>query len=75
MTELEHTLAAAAQEISSLRRDNEILRAKVEVLDFLELLFFTKPNYPTVGMGEDIVWKLQQAMKDAAHANGEVRHA
>lgn len=54
----------AIEEIRSLRREVEVLRAKVEVMDLFAVVLHTTPAYPTVGMGEDIVWKLQKRLAE-----------
>lgn len=48
-----------AEEIRQLRGVNEILAAKVEVMDLFALVLRTQPNYPSRGMGEDVLWKLE----------------
>lgn len=63
----------ARHEILALRRDNEILRAKVEVMDLFALVLNTTPNYRSQGMSEDVAWKLQKEIdsintKEASHA-------
>ncbi len=59
MDPLEHLLLHGIDEIQSLRRRNEILSAKVEMIDLFALVFRSQPAYPSVGMSEDIVWKMQ----------------
>jgi hypothetical protein len=56
---MKHVLAGAIEEIRSLRRQNEILRAKVEVMDLFALTLNTTPNYRSTGMAPDIAWELQ----------------
>jgi hypothetical protein len=50
----------AREEITSLRRANELLSAKVEMIDLFALVLNTKPAYPSAGASVDIAWKLQQ---------------
>jgi hypothetical protein len=61
MTDIKSILLRASAEIKQLRRDNEILRAKVEVMDFFALVLNTKPAYPSIGMSEDIAWECEKA--------------
>ena len=63
MTDIERAARLAQDELRYLRRENEILRAKVETMDAMILLFRTQPAYLSQGMGEDPVWLLDQALK------------
>jgi sulfate adenylyltransferase subunit 1 (EFTu-like GTPase family) len=54
-------------EILALRRENEILRAKVEVMDLFALVLNTTPNYRSQGMAIDVAWRLQKEI-DALNA-------
>lgn len=60
--DIKDLLLRATEEIESLRRRNEILGAKVEVMEFFGVVLNTSPAYRSVGMGEDIVWKIQQRL-------------
>jgi hypothetical protein len=60
----------AKQEILDLRRENEILRAKVETMDTLANIFFASPPSRTVGMKIDVAWELQKKI-DAITAESE----
>lgn len=64
MTEEKDTLQRAIHEIRDLRRTNEILSAKVEVMELFALVLNTKPNYPTQGMSEDIAWRMQKRVDE-----------
>lgn len=64
MTEEKDTLQRAINEIRDLRRTNEILSAKVEVMELFALVLNTKPNYPTQGMSEDIAWRMQKRVDE-----------
>lgn len=57
------TMQQAAEEIRQLRRENEILGAKVEVMELFGLVFRTQPNYGNRGMSEDVVWKIERAIE------------
>lgn len=61
---MKHTLELAREEILSLRRRNEILSAKVEVMELFALALNTRPAYPTQGMGEDAVYYLQKKLDE-----------
>ena len=60
-TELSQLMRDAKHEITSLRRQNEILRAKVEMIDLFAVVLHTKPAYPEQAMGVDVAWQLEQA--------------
>lgn len=75
MSEEKHTLLSAIHEIQDLRRRNEILSAKVEVMDLFALVFTTKPNYPTHGMSEDIAWRMQKRVDEIEQAERNRPHA
>lgn len=55
-------LRRAQHEIEDLRRQNEVLRARVDTMDFLALVLNTKPAYQSVAMAEDIVPRLREAI-------------
>lgn len=57
------TMQLAAEEIRQLRRDNEILGAKVEVMELFGLVFRTQPNYGGRVMSEDVVWKIERTLE------------
>lgn len=56
--ETRRLLLQAKEEISSLRRANEILGAKVEVMELFACVLHTDPARRSQGMGEDICWKI-----------------
>lgn len=66
MTEEQRLLMQASEEIRGLRRENEILRAKVGVMEFFQVVLHTSPAYPSQGMGEDVVWKMQKRLDEIA---------
>lgn len=55
-----HILNEARHEITSLRRRNEILSAKVEVMDLFACVLHTQPASREQGMSIDIAWQLEQ---------------
>lgn len=59
---IKHTLMAARIEIESLRRTNEILAAQSKVLDVFAAAFGLLKK--DVGMGIDVVWKIDEIMND-----------
>jgi hypothetical protein len=59
-----HLLLQAAAEIRELRRTNQILQAKVDTMDTLAAFLFSEPPRPSVGMAEDIAWKLDRAVEE-----------
>lgn len=67
-------LTNAREEILQLRRQNEILSAKVEMVDLFACVLHTKPAEHSQGMAEDVAWRLQQAidcLEDAEKDNTE----
>lgn len=60
----EHLLEEARQEILRLRRANEILSAKVEMIDLFACVLHTSPARHSVGESEDVAWKLQQKITE-----------
>ncbi len=70
MNEIAMLMENAAHEIRDLRRRNEVLAAKVEMIDLFSLVFRTRPDYPSVGAAPDVVWELE---KKAAEIHEETR--
>lgn len=60
---MKNLLLNAKREIEGLRRDNEILRAKVETMDLFALVLRTEPKYWTQGAGHDVAWELGEEVK------------
>ena len=57
-------MTSAAAEIRELRRQNEILRAKVEVMDFFALVLHTQPASRSQGASIDVAWQLDKQIAD-----------
>lgn len=66
MTEMESLLIQAREEIRRLRRENEILHAKVSTMELFATVLNTEPWSPRQGMGEDIAWKLDKKATELA---------
>lgn len=61
--DVRNTLAQAREEIRTLRRENDIMRARWEGVDIaMQLLYATPPQSKGVTMGEDIAWKIDQIL-------------
>jgi len=58
---MKHLLLAAKSEIERLRRQNEILNAKVSTMELFATVLHTNPSYPPMGASVDIAWELQRA--------------
>ncbi len=58
--QLSAVLGAARHEIIALRRRNEILSAKVEVMDLFACVLHTMPSQRTQGMEVDVAWQLEK---------------
>lgn len=63
----------AANEIKMLRRSNEILGAKVEVMELFGMALRASPGNGLNCMSEDIVWRLEQRAEEIASAQGNAR--
>lgn len=61
--DLENLLRQAREEILRLRRTNDILSAKVEVIELFSLVFQTQPAYPSTGMSIDVAWLIQRRLE------------
>lgn len=61
---MEDLLLTAAAEIRELRRRNELLAAKVDVMDLFRCVLFTQPSLTSYGESEDIAWKLDQKVEE-----------
>jgi hypothetical protein len=57
---MKDTLLRAKEEIISLRRKNEILAAKVEMIDLFNCVLHTVPAPRNYGAGIDVVPELEQ---------------
>lgn len=63
-----HTLRSAAREIRELRRANELLAAKVEVIDVFRAALLGVPRGG--GVSPDVAWALDR-MAEAAEAKAD----
>lgn len=54
----------AVHEIRDLRRQNEILLAKVETMDLLACFLHTSPATRSQGMAPNVEWALQQKIDE-----------
>lgn len=68
MTELEELLRNAAHEIRDLRRRNEVLSAKVEMIDLFACVLHTQAALRPQGMSPDIAWALEKKAIEIAEA-------
>lgn len=67
--DLRRALTMAQDEIQRLRHQNEILSAKVGVMDLFGLVFRTQPAYATMGMSEDPVWLIDKQLMKLTEAD------
>jgi hypothetical protein len=63
--ELNMLLLEARSEILDLRRQNELLRARVDTMDLLATVLFTRPHQVAQGGSVDVAWKIMKAVEDA----------
>jgi hypothetical protein len=69
-TELEHIIQHAVSDLRSLRHENEILRAKVDVMDLFAAMFFAEAPRRGGMMAPDVVWKLERHLKSMEEERG-----
>ncbi|MDB5522804.1 MAG: hypothetical protein JWM58_567 [Rhizobium sp.] len=58
---MKELLEKASAEIRMLRRQNELLAARVEVMDLFACVLHTRPAGVSMGASEDIAWALDRA--------------
>lgn len=64
MTQEQLLLKSAAEEIKSLRRQNELMSARLDMFDRIFVLLHTSPSYPGQGMSVDIVWEIEKHIRE-----------
>lgn len=58
-------LQRAVSEIKSLRREREIMKAKLDMFDAVMSALHGKPAYQSEGaMAPDVVWEIEKALAD-----------
>lgn len=62
MQKVEELLRKAKYEVETLRRQNEILRAKVDTMELMATLLHTQAAYRSQGETIDIVWEIQKQL-------------
>lgn len=62
MEKVEELLRKAKYEVETLRRQNEILRAKVDTMELMATLLHTQAAYRSQGETIDIVWEIQKQL-------------
>lgn len=61
---LKHLALTAAVELRQLRKERDLLAARVETLDLLAAFLFAKPPQQSgVGMGEDVAWAIDRELE------------
>ena len=61
---MKNLLNDARHEILNLRRENEILRAKVEMIDLFASVLHTQPALRREGRAPDVAWALQKKIDE-----------
>lgn len=56
-------LTQAAFEIKQLRRDNELMAARLQMYDQMMQLFHTEPYRPAQGVSPDVVYQIDKFVK------------
>lgn len=64
MTQLQELLMNAKHEIEMLRRRNEILDAKVSVMELFACVLHTKPAMRSETASVDVAWQLQKKLDE-----------
>lgn len=64
-------LKSAVSEIRVLRRENELMRARLDMFDSLMSLFNTPPNYRGQGMSPDLTWEIEKHIEKATFPEAE----
>lgn len=67
-TEAKQMMQRCVEEIKTLRRINAELAPKAEAYDMLRQVLNLLPQ-PSQGFGEDLVWRLEKAIKDIDEEN------
>ena len=57
-------LTKAREEIRTLRRENQLLLARVETMDLMATILFTKPYRPSISESEDVLWGIDRVVAD-----------
>jgi hypothetical protein len=70
---MQHLLLNAKAEIQRLRRENEILHAKVSTMELFATVLHTNPHYPSQAMAVDVAWELQKAIDEIDNATPDAR--
>ena len=60
--ETKQCLAQAMYKVRDLRRQNEILGAKVQTMDTLAAFLFAQPPNHSMGAEEDIAWRIEKLL-------------
>lgn len=63
-------LKEAVAEISSLRRQNELMNARLEMFDNMIAVLHTQYAHRSQGMSPDLVWKIQKFIDSKTPARG-----
>lgn len=59
-SETEMLLQEAAQEITQLRNQNNLMRARLDVFDKMMMVLTAQVQHSNMGMTEDLVWKIEK---------------
>lgn len=57
-------LQDASNEIKSLRRQNELMSARLSMFDDMMLMFRSEPRYSSQGMSPDLVWAIDKFLNE-----------
>lgn len=56
-------LAEAAREIKSLRSQNQLMSARLEMFDSMMTVLHTEPARKSQGMAPDLVWEIEKFLE------------
>lgn len=57
-------LREANFEIKQLRKENDIMRARLDMFDSVMMLLHSTPAHKSVGMAEDVTWKIEKFLAE-----------
>lgn len=64
MTTDQQLLREAVFEIKQLRKQNEIMSARLDMFDKCMLIFQSAPAYQSQGMSPDLVWQIEKHLTE-----------
>lgn len=69
--EAENLLREAVAEIRQVRRSNELMSARLQMFDAIQVMLYTEPKYPSQGMSPDVAWQIEKYLTTKSEAHPE----